>query len=141
MFVGVWVCLPKLPKTIISWFTLPNQGIDQIWVKMNFPLFEKNCFKRILTAVYVENYRDMKFHPKIWTLSRENAKKTFIDINCLYKKKLRYFEKNRLWLFCQILCAKAKKSLEPNSRTQIIEGLTLVKPCKYKCKKKQKKLA
>ena len=65
----------------------------------------------------VENYLNMKFQTKIFTRSRENAKKLIFWPKYSYKKNLGFFGKNRaLSLFYPYngltSCAKAKKSLK-----------------------------
>ena len=87
------------------------------WVKMKF--LELGVDRKVVGNV--ENYLNMQFQPKIFTRSRENAEKPHF-LKIAYKKNLRFFGRNRAVSPFNIYdgltsCAKAKKSLEPFSRT------------------------
>ena len=110
---------PGLPCGLQS-----NREMASKWVKMRF--LELGVNRKVVGNV--ENYLNMEFQPNIFTRSREKAKKPdFLKI--AYKKNLRFFGGNRLPTFFFIYneltsCAKAKKSLEKNSRTYRTNGLT-----------------
>jgi len=73
-FCEVWsLYLENFSRKIIfsAYWLQSNREMASKWVKMKFP--ELGVNRKVVGNV--ENYLNMKFHPKILTRSRENAKK------------------------------------------------------------------